>query len=307
MEAGEMRKGVFYAVGAYLAWGLLPLYWKVFQEMAAWEILAHRIVWSLVFVAVLLFVTKRWLQMRKAISTAKERGALLLCSLFISANWLIFIWAVNNGNVLETSLGYYINPLLNVLFGVLFLKERLGKGQWMAIALAAAGVSVMTAHYGRVPWVAISLALTFACYGLVKKLIKTDAIISLAWETLVVAPVALGYLVTLHVSGTDTLSHVTGWQIALLTLSGVATALPLFWFAQAAKLLPLSTVGFIQYLAPSISLFMAVFLFGEAFGGVHLVSFGLIWSALFVYTVSSMRKKPGSAQQPVELAIKKEA
>jgi chloramphenicol-sensitive protein RarD len=304
-----MRKGVIYAVAAYLAWGLLPLYWKVFQEMAAWEVLAHRIVWSVFFVVALLFVTKRWRQMKDAVSTAKARGALFLCSLFVSANWLIFIWAVNNGNVMETSLGYYINPLLNVLFGVLFLKERLGKGQWTAIALAAAGVSVMTVHYGRVPWVAISLALTFACYGLAKKMIKLEAIISLAWETLVVAPLALAYLVTLHVSGTDTLSHVAGWQIALLTLSGVATAMPLYWFAQAARMLPLSTVGFIQYLAPSISLTMAVFLFGEKFTGVHLISFGLIWSALIVFTVSTMRKKPVPVQRqrPVELAIKKEA
>jgi chloramphenicol-sensitive protein RarD len=307
MGAGEMNQGVVYAAAAYLSWGLLPLYWKLFQQMAAWEILAHRIVWSVVFVGLLLVSTRRWRQMWGGVSRPKEKAAILLSSLFISGNWLIFIWAVNSGHVLETSLGYYINPLINVLFGVLFLKERMRLSQWAAIALAAVGVSIITVQYGRIPWVAITLALSFACYGLTKKVVKLDSMISLAWETLIVFPVSLLYLVVLHASGSDTASLLSGWQWALLTLSGVATALPLYWFAQATKTLPLSMVGFIQYLAPSTSLLLAIFVFGEPFTTTHFISFGCIWTALVVFTVGTLRKKPTVVDIPDPVYVKKEA
>jgi chloramphenicol-sensitive protein RarD len=303
-----MNQGVLYAVGAYLTWGLLPLYWKLFQEMAAWEILGHRIVWSVVFVAVLLVITRRWRQMWGAVSEPKKKLAILASSFLISANWLIFIWAVNNGHVIETSLGYYINPLINVLFGVLFLKERLHIGQWVAIALAAAGVSIITVQYGQIPWIAISLALSFAFYGLAKKVVHLDSVVGLAWETLIVFPIALFYLIYLHATGTDTASSLAVWQLALLALAGVATALPLYWFALATKRLPLSTVGFIQYLAPSTSLLLAIFVFGESFTAIHTISFGFIWSALAVFTFSTLRKKPVPVQvQSNEVYMKKEA
>jgi len=303
-----MNQGILYAVAAYLAWGLLPLYWKLFQEMTAWEVLGHRIVWSVVFVAVLLWFTGRWRHMWGAGADLKKKAAVVASSVLISANWLIYIWAVNNGHVIEASLGYYINPLINVLFGVLFLKERLHLGQWIAIGLAAAGVSIITVEYGQIPWIALSLALTFACYGLAKKVVQVDSVIGLAWETLLVFPLAFLYLIGLHVKGIDTASSLTGWYMALLSMAGVATALPLYWFALATKRLPLSTVGFIQYLSPSTSLLLAIFVFGESFTAIHFISFGLIWSALAVFTFTSVRKKQHPAPVPSQEAlIEKEA
>lgn len=302
-----MNKGVLYAIVAYLAWGMLPLYWKVFQTMGAWEILAHRILWSMLFVLLVIVITKRWRKMWGAVSGAKLMGAMLFCSMMISANWLIYIWAVNHDHVMETSLGYYMNPLISVFFGVVFLKEKLRVGQWIALAMAAAGVLYITLQYGKVPWVALSLALTFALYGLSKKLFNLEPMIGLAWETLFVAPIALIYLLMLQGIGTETMSSLVWWKIPLLTLAGVVTAMPLYWFAQATKYLPLSTIGFIQYLSPTISLLSAVFLFGEPFTAAHLISFSLIWGALVVFTVSSMRKKPVSVPLNAEIVIKKQA
>jgi chloramphenicol-sensitive protein RarD len=303
-----MKQGVLFGIAAYLVWGLMPLYWKLFQQMAAWEILAHRVVWSVVFVGLWLAITSRLPQMWEAVADRKKKLAILISALLISANWLIFIWAVNNDHVMETSLGYYINPLINVLFGVLFLKEKLGMGQWVAIGLATVGVSIIALQYGQIPWVAISLALTFALYGLAKKVINLDSMLSLAWETLIVFPLSLLYLVYIHINETDTVSTLSGWQLPLLTLVGVATALPLYWFAQSTKTLSLSTLGFIQYLAPSASLLLAIFVFGEPFTATHVISFGFIWSALIVFTVATMRKKPAPLQAPAsDMYMKKEA
>jgi len=301
-----MNQGFLYGVLAYLTWGLLPLYWKVFQEMPAGEILAHRIVWSFLFVGALLLISRRWKLMLSAVREKRKKWAMILCSLTISANWLIFIWAVNAGHVMETSLGYYINPLISVLFAVFFLKERLGAGQWLAIALAAVGVAIMTVQYGRVPWVALSLALSFAMYGLAKKAVSVDAMISLAWETVIVFPLSLLYLVFIHVQGTDTAFGLSGSMMLLLTLAGAATAMPLYWFAQATQRLPLSTVGFIQYIAPSTSLLLAVFVFHEPFTTIHLISFAFIWSALFVFTFASIRQRHAAKPAAEELALKTE-
>lgn len=302
-----MKQGVFYAIAAYFMWGLLPLYWKVFQAMGAWEILAHRIVWSVVFVAIIIVVTKRARKLWESVSGAKMVGALIVCSLLISANWLLYIWAVNNDQVMQTSLGYYMNPLITVLMGVIFLKEKMHVGQWVSLALASCGVLYITIQYGEFPWVALSLALTFAFYGLAKKLVKLEAIIGLAWETLFVAPIALAYLLMIQINGTETVSALAWWQVLLLTLAGVGTALPLYWFAQAAARLPLSMIGFIQYLSPTISLLSAIFLFHEPFTTTHMISFSLIWGALIIFTVSSIRKKPASVPLKSGAPIKKEA
>ncbi|MED4784624.1 EamA family transporter RarD [Brevibacillus choshinensis] len=302
-----MKQGVLYGIIAYFAWGLLPVYWKLFQSMGAWEILAHRIVWSLIFVLIMIVITKRWRKLWEAAPGLKIKGALLLCSLLISANWLLYIWAVNSNQVMETSLGYYMNPLISVLLGVVFLKEKLRVGQWVALGMAALGVLYITLMYGQMPWVALSLAMTFAFYGLAKKVVNLEAMIGLAWETIFVAPIALIYLIMLQVNGTGTAIELEGWKLAMLALAGVGTAMPLYWFAQATKRLPLSTLGFIQYLSPTIQLLSAVFLFGEKFTTTHLVSFSLIWGALLVFTISSMRKKTGSVQMNPEVAIKKQA
>lgn len=286
-----MRRGILYAVIAYLAWGLLPLYWNLFQSMGSLEILAHRVVWSFLFVGIILTITRRWGHLRSSLPDMKSKIAMVACSLTISANWLIFIWAVTHGRVMETSLGYYMNPLISVFFGVLFLKEKLSKGQWTALALAAAGVLFLTVQYGTFPWVALTLALTFALYGLAKKLLRMDGIIGVTWETLLVTPIALLYLAMLQADGSEAAWAMEGWKIVLLTLAGAATALPLMWFTEATRRLPLSTIGFIQYLSPTMSLITAVFLFGEPFTTTHLISFSCIWAALVVFTVSSIRKK----------------
>lgn len=284
-----MSKGLPYALLAYLAWGFLPLYWKALGEVPAWEILGHRVVWSTVFLAGVLIVSRRAKDWRAAMTDGRTVRLLIGSSIMISTNWLVFIWAVNNGHMVETSLGYYINPLLNVLLGVVFLKERLHAGQWAAIGLALTGVAVVTVEYGRLPWVSLALAGTFALYGLFKKQTRMDSTIGLAWETAVVTPAAAGYLLYLEIGGGAAASGLPPLKLALLLLAGAATVMPLFWFAQAAKHLPLSTIGFIQYIGPTITLILGVLVYKESFDTTRWISFGFIWSALAVYTFSSLR------------------
>ncbi|GAA4708438.1 EamA family transporter RarD [Brevibacillus fulvus] len=300
-----MKQGVIYAVVAYLSWGLLPLYWKLFEQISALEILSHRIVWSFVFVAIVLLVMRRFKQMWGILTDWRKRLTVALSAIFITANWLIYIWAVNSGHVMETSLGYYMNPLVNVLFGVIFLKEKLNAGQWVAIALAALGVSIITVEFGQFPWISILLALSFAFYGLTKKVVKLDSLMSLAWETVVIFPIALIYLATIHVQHTDTAFSMSPLMILLLALTGVATALPLYWFAQATKTLSLTTVGFIQYLSPTTSLLLAIFVFKESFTTTDFISFVLIWLGLIVFTVTSFRAKQKAANLPGKLEVTK--
>lgn len=284
-----MSKGFVYALLAYLAWGFLPLYWKALSGIPAMEILGHRVVWSAVFLLALLAAAKRLGSFWTTLRNRKTMGLVVIASLLISCNWLVFIWAVNNGHMVESSLGYYMNPLLNVLLGVAFLKERLHGGQWAAIALAAAGVAIVTVEHGRLPWISLVLAGSFAVYGLLKKKANLDATVGLALETALVTPVAAGYLLLLQVNGNAGADHlgVMGW--ALLLLAGAATVMPLYWFAQAAKSLPLSTIGIIQYIAPTITLMLGVMVYKESFDTARWISFGCIWAALVVYTVSSFR------------------
>ncbi|AIQ27655.1 transporter [Paenibacillus sp. FSL P4-0081] len=285
-----MKKGIIYAVLSYLIWGFLPLYWRLFQAMPAWEILGHRIVWAFVFVAVLVTCSRQWGRLRTIFSSTKSTVAVVLCSFFISMNWFLFIWAVNNNHVLETSLGYYMNPLISVLFAVIFLKEKLSAWQWASILLAGTGVGIMTVQYGQAPWVAIALAVTFSLYGLAKKLAGLDVLLGLTGETLMAMPVALGYLIYIQSQGTGTFASLSPLLMIVLLLSGAATAMPLFWFAKSMQLLPLSMVGFIQYISPTTSMLLAVYLLGEPFSQGRLVSFSFIWVALIVYSVAGFRK-----------------
>jgi chloramphenicol-sensitive protein RarD len=285
-----MKKGIIYAVLSYLIWGFLPLYWRLFQAMPAWEILGHRIVWAFVFVAVLVTCSRQWGRLKTIFSSTKSTVAVVLCSFFISMNWFLFIWAVNNNHVLETSLGYYMNPLISVLFAVIFLKEKLSAWQWASILLAGTGVGIMAVQYGQIPWVAIALAVTFSLYGLAKKLAGLDVLLGLTGETLMAMPVALGYLIYIQSQGTGTFASLSPLLMIVLLLSGAATAMPLFWFAKSMQLLPLSMVGFIQYISPTTSMLLAVFLLGEPFSQGRLVSFSFIWVALIVYSVAGFRK-----------------
>ncbi|QMV40652.1 EamA family transporter RarD [Cohnella cholangitidis] len=284
-----MRNGLINAIIAYTIWGLLPIYWKWFETMPAGEILSHRIIWSFVFVAGLIAVQKRWKELKATITVRSTLVPLIFSSLLITANWLIFIWAVNNGHVVETSIGYYLTPLFNVVLAILFLREKPTGGQWIAVALAAAGVLLVAIDYGSFPWVSISLALSFGFYGLVKKRVTMDASIGLMTETMIVVPVAVIYWGYLGASHADTAWSLPISSLLLLLLSGVATATPLLLFAKAAKKLPLSMLGFVQYIGPTLTLLISVLVFKETISSVLLISFCLIWTALVVYAMSSIR------------------
>jgi chloramphenicol-sensitive protein RarD len=278
-----MKIGYVYALLAYAAWGVLPIYWKVFSSIGAWEILSHRVLWSALFVLLLVLCKKRGSEIKQLLSDKKNRITLTISSLLISANWVIYIWAVNNGYVIEASLGYYINPLVNVMLGVLFLRERLKGLQWVAITLATIGMMILTISYRHFPWISISLAFTFGLYGLAKKKVHVDTTVGLMVETLLVLPIALVYLIVFEQGG-QAWHMLSGWRLFVLCLSGVATALPLLWFTEAAKRLPLSVLGFIQYLAPTIMLILGVVIYHEPFTNMGMISFGFIWSALIIYT-----------------------
>ena len=278
--------GVWYAVIAYVAWGILPTYWKALQRVPAGEILAHRIVWSCVFVFGMLWVLGGLGKVKAVLAHRQQRWGVLWSSLLISVNWFVYIWAVNGGHIVQASLGYYINPLFTVLLGLVVLRERIDIWQVAALLLAAAGVAVLTVEYGRIPWIALTLAISFGFYGLAKKLVNVEAMTGLALETAFVTPAALGYIIFLQASGRGSLGTGSPLTTVMLVAAGVVTALPLLWFGEAAKRIPLATVGFIQYLSPSISLLLGVFLYKEPFTRVHLISFSLIWCALVLYSLT---------------------
>lgn len=284
-----MNNGLVNAIIAYIMWGVLPLYWKLFDTVPAGEILSHRVVWSFVFMGILVGVQRRWSDLKRIAANRSVLLSLTASGLLIAANWLIFIWAVNNGHVVETSLGYYLNPLLNVLLAVVFLREKPTRGQWLAIAIAGAAVLIIAIDYGRFPWIAISLAVSFGLYGLAKKKIVQDASVGLLSETAVVLPIALGYWIYLAAVGKTTAWTLPAPMFLELLLSGVVTALPLLFFARAAARMSLSTLGFVQYIGPTIMLILSVFVFKESVSPVLLVGFALIWTALVVYASSSIR------------------
>jgi chloramphenicol-sensitive protein RarD len=284
----DHRAGIWYATIAYIGWGILPIYWKSVEQVPALQLLAHRIFWSFLFVALLLTINKQWIQVKQQFTSWKIILSILGSSIIITVNWFIYIWAVNNDHVIETSLGYYINPLINVALGMLIFRERLDKWQWIAFLFAIIGVAIQTIVFGQIPWIALSLALTFAIYGLFKKLLQVEALISLALETMIVAPFAIGYLLFVETSGTGSIGHIPLSVFILLICSGVITFLPPLWFAQAARRVSLSTLGFLQYFEPTIALLLGVFFFYEKFTMTDLISFGFIWLALLIYTISRM-------------------
>ena len=276
--------GVAYAASAYLTWGLFPLYFHALAGVPAPEILSHRIVWSLVFLAVLVSALGRWPGVLAQLRSPRTLAALSVTAILIATNWLTYIWAVNSGRVLEASLGYFVNPLVTVLLGVIFLREPLTPRQIVAVALAAAGVLALVVRAGRLPWVALVLAVTFGLYGLLRKRVPIEAVPGLLGEVAVLAPLALLCLATLPAPHFGAGPRYT----ALLAASGIVTALPLIWFAEGVRRLRLSTVGLLQYLNPSLQFAIAVFLFGERFTGAHAVAFGCIWVSLALYTAEAL-------------------
>ena len=288
-DARRTRVGLAYGLGAYLAWGFIPAYFKLLAHVAPLTVLAHRVVWSVAFLGLLLTLQRKWGEVRAALRGGRTMLALLCSTVLIATNWYVFIWAIDHGQLLQASLGYFINPLVNVLLGVVVLRERLTGGQMVGLALAAAGVANLTLGAGGVPWVALTLAVSFALYGLLRKTAPVAPLAGLSIETAILFPLALlvvtGAVPAPGGHGTGELSPRT---YVMLSAAGVITAIPLLWFAAGARRLRLSTMGFIQYLAPTCQFLLAVLVYHEPFPRRHLVSFALIWAALGAYTLDSV-------------------
>lgn len=288
----EQKKGVFLAIGAYLMWGIIPLYWKQLQHVGSVEILVGRVIWSFVFTVLFVLLIRQYKQMIVDIKmlwkNKKQFILLFVASVFVSLNWGIFIWAVNNGHLLQTSLGYYINPLISVLFGMIFFKEKISRATAVAVIIAATGVGYQAILGGTIPWVSLALALTFAFYGVIKKQIPLDATRGLAIETLFVLPIAVSIYIYLMNTSEIAFMHVD-WKTNLLLMGGgIVTALPLVLFAKSAQKIPLYLMGFIQFLAPTISLMLGIFLYKEPFTLTEFITFLCIWLAVFIFSASKV-------------------
>jgi len=279
-----MNKGVLYALGAYFLWGLFPLYWKNLQGVPPVEILSHRIVWSLLFLLGFLAVKRHWGWLRPALGNRKIVLTSLLTAVLLGSNWLVYIWGVNTGHIVETSLGYFINPLVSVMLGVIFLHEALRRGQWLAIGLAALGVLYLTVSVGALPWISLFLAFSFGFYGLIRKTAVVNSQEGLTLEMGWLVIPAASYLLYLQTQGTAAFAHDGLPTTFLLAFAGVATAVPLLLFAAGARLIPLAAIGFLQYLAPTLQFLIGVLVYGEAFTPERMVGFSIIWLALILYS-----------------------
>ena len=293
----ERRVGVASGLAAYGLWGLFPLYFPLLEPAGGLEIVAHRVVWSLLFVAVLLTAMRAWPQVRATVADRRSLLVLLGAAVLIAANWLVFVYGVNSGHVVETSLGYFINPLVSVLLGVVVFAERLRRLQWVAVGIAAVAVAVLTVDYGRPPWIALTLALTFGLYGLMKKLVRVGAAPGLFVETALVLVPAVAVLAVLQAQGEGTAGSAGTGHLLLLQSSGVATAVPLLLFAGAARRIPLSTVGLLQYVTPLMQLAIGVFVYEEPMPPARLAGFVIVWVALAVFTVDSLRNARAGARR----------
>lgn len=287
----EATRGMLFAVAAYGLWGFAPVYWKLLHAAPASELLAQRVVWSLLLGALLIASTRSWREFARVLRSPRRVLPILASSLLIGVNWLIFLEAVNSGRVLATSLGYFLNPLVNVLLGVVFLGERLTRGQLLAVALGCVGVGLWAVDLGEAPWIALSLAASFGLYGLVRKVASVTPLVGFTLETLLLTPPALAYLAYLAAQGSMALPHEGPGVKALVVGAGVVTAAPLLCFTSAAHRLPLSTLGFFQYLAPSITFLLAVWLYGEPFGRTQAVAFSFVWAALVVFSLGTRRAR----------------
>lgn len=287
------KQGIFFGLAAYVLWGILPVYWKALELVSPFEILSSRFMWSCVFVFLLIIFQKKWTlfakEVKQVFSNVKTGAAMVAAGITISFNWGTFIWAVNNGHIVETSMGYYINPLVSILFAVVFLRERLDKMQLAAITCAFIGVASMVYSFGKIPWVSLTLAFTFALYSLLKKILPVSALTSIMLETLLITPLALVYEYSLWQQGVSFYASGNLQVIMMLTGAGVVTAIPLLLFTAGARLLPLKIIGFLQYISPTLTLLIGVFVYNEVFTASHLLAFGWIWAALLLFIVSQLR------------------
>ncbi|USD65343.1 EamA family transporter RarD [Vibrio sp. SCSIO 43136] len=288
LEQQRSRQGILLAIAAYTMWGIAPIYFKSLAQVSPLEILSHRVVWSFFFLAALLFIGRGWRTVANTLANKKTTMILLITSVLVGGNWLIFIWAVNSGHMLDASLGYYINPLLNVVLGMVFLSERLRKLQWFAVALAGTGVAIQLAVFGSVPVVALSLAFSFGIYGLMRKKVNLDAKTGLFIETLMMLPAATIYL--LFIADTPTSDMLLNdWHLnTLLMCAGLVTTLPLLCFTGAATRIKFSTLGFFQYIGPSLMFLLAVLVYDEPFTADKGLTFAFIWAALVIFSLDGL-------------------
>jgi chloramphenicol-sensitive protein RarD len=277
-----MKTGIWYALGAYLMWGLFPIYWKWLQAVPALQVIGHRIIWSFLVLTVVVLATRQWTKFRSTL-TPRVLGIYLVAGLLLSANWLVYVWGVNSGHIVETSLGYFINPLFSVLLGMIFLKERLRPAQWFPLGLATSGVLYLTWTYGSLPWIALALAFTFGFYGLVKKTAPLGSLYGLTLETGLVFLPALGYLLFTESTGYGAFGHTDLVALFLMIGAGPVTTVPLLMFASAARRIPLTTIGIMQYLAPTLQFLLGVIVYREPFTTAKLVGFSLVWVALIFF------------------------
>ena len=278
-----MKKGVLYGIGAYLLWGIFPIYWKWLHTVPAIQVISHRIIWSFVLLALILFVTRQWKAFRSAAFSRRVVLIYLASAILLSINWLTYVWAVNAGFVIETSLGYFVNPLISVLLGVIFLREKLRTWQWVPIGLAAIGVVYVAVSYGQFPWIALTLAFSFGIYGLIKKVAPLGSLYGLTLETGLLFLPAVGFLVYMQSIGQGAFLQGGFIKDILMIGAGVVTTIPLLMFASAAQLIPLSTVGVLQYITPTMMFLLGVLVYHEPFNRSHLIGFCIVWLALILF------------------------
>jgi chloramphenicol-sensitive protein RarD len=280
-----MNKGIYAAVGAYILWGLLPIYWKFLGHVPVFQVLSHRIVWSFIFLGLAIVILGQWHSFRKAIQSPRVLFIYILTALLVGLNWFIYVWAVHQGFIIETSLGYFINPLISVLMGIIFLKERLRLSQWLPIIVAASGVIYLAIAFGSLPWISLSLAITWATYALLKKLAPLGSLYGLTLETAVLLLPAIIYLIWCENQNRGVFLHYNAASDLLLAATGIATSTPLLLFALAVQRIPLSLTGILQYIAPTIQFLIGLFIYHEPFNNQRLIGFILIWIALVIFAL----------------------
>ena len=299
------NKGVLFALAAYILWGFFPLYFKAIQQVSALQILAHRIAWGFVFTLAVVLVLRQWKEFRASIFNRRTFLIYAGASVVLGINWFTYVWAVITNHVVESSLGYFINPIVSVLLGVIFLRERLRTFQWVAISMVTAGVVYLTITFGQLPWISLVLAVTFGFYGLLKKIAPLGALHGITLETAVLTIPSLVYLLIVNANGTGTFGHSTPLLDFLLVLSGPVTAIPLLLFATGARRIPLTTIGLLQYIAPTLQFLLGVLVFHEPFDQTRLIGFMIIWLALVLFSVENLlarRRTPSTAPIPAEIS-----
>jgi len=283
-----MNKGIWYAIGAYASWGLFPIYWKLLHHVPALQLIGHRIIWSFFALIIIILCIRQWAGFRSTMFTVSVLRVYCIAAVLIGINWLTYVWAVNACHIVETSLGYFINPLLSVLMGVLFLHEHLRPRQWISIGLAAAGVLFLAIVHGSIPWIALTLAFSFAFYGLVKKTAPLGSLYGLTLETGILFLPALFYLYISDVNGTGAFLHTGTTADILLAGAGIVTTIPLLLFASAARRIPLSMIGILQYVSPTLQFLIGVLVYQESFTFIQFIGYAIVWIALIIFAMESL-------------------